>query len=336
MKHDVSRLLDCLAAGYRLDLDHASYVKQLVDLAVPLLDVGLGVIGYTYDATNPGNPVIDTFVNSDLFDPAWLPPFYESLAKAQVDVPRSDHPTGFQAWGSMRCGQASQIEGMRDILPHFRHIGGSTDSFAVNALDASGRGLWLGAPLPTTKKIPDARVTLFTRFASHLTSAYRIRRTHGPKPPPRAAVMSPRGKLLHAEGDSIAGARDELRDATLAFDHARTRKMRDDVELATRTWKPLIESRWALLDEFDTDGKRFVVAVENAPPTRARTKELSERELQVLTAAHFGHSNKVIAYELGLAASTVRVLLHRAAQKLGAKTREQAISRFDEVLKNSK
>jgi DNA-binding NarL/FixJ family response regulator len=48
-----------------------------------------------------------------------------------------------------------------------------------------------------------------------------------------------------------------------------------------------------------------------------------------MTHAHLGHSNKVIAYELGLAASTVRVLVHRAARKLGANTREEAIASFD-------
>ena len=76
--------------------------------------------------------------------------------------------------------------------------------------------------------------------------------------------------------------------------------MRSDVELATRRWKPLVASRWALIDEFDTDGRRFVVAVENAPPTCAARRDLSLREHQVMTQAHLGHIDKVIAYELGL------------------------------------
>jgi DNA-binding CsgD family transcriptional regulator len=220
---------------------------------------------------------------------------------------------------------------MRPILPHFVHVGGAVDAFAVNALDASGRGLWLGAPLPTTRRVPAARVQLFTRFASHLTSAFRLRRTLGSTRPRPVAVLTPGGKLLHADSlEELDGALMKLSTAAVALDRAGSRRMRDDVEGATRDWRPLVDSWWALLRETDTDGKRLVLAVDNRPPTRTRTTELSERELQVLTHARLGHSNKVIAYELGLAASTVRVLLHRAARKLGATTRAETIARFSE------
>lgn len=48
-----------------------------------------------------------------------------------------------------------------------------------------------------------------------------------------------------------------------------------------------------------------------------------------MTQASLGHSDKVIAYELGLSASTVRVLIHRAIRKLGATTRRDALARFE-------
>ena len=126
--------------------------------------------------------------------------------------------------------------------------------------------------------------------------------------------------------------RDELRRATRNFDHVRTRKMRSEVELATRRWRPLVAARWSLLDDFDSDGRRFVVAVENATPCRAIRTELSERERQVMTQAHLGRSDKEIAYELGLSTSTIRVLLHRAVRKLGATTRREALARFDALV----
>jgi DNA-binding NarL/FixJ family response regulator len=69
--------------------------------------------------------------------------------------------------------------------------------------------------------------------------------------------------------------------------------------------------------------------VENDLPTRPPRRDLSEREHQVMTQAHLGHTDKVIAYELGLSASTVRVLRHRAMRKLGATTRKEALARFD-------
>jgi DNA-binding NarL/FixJ family response regulator len=56
--------------------------------------------------------------------------------------------------------------------------------------------------------------------------------------------------------------------------------------------------------------------------------ELSPRERQVLERAILGSENKVIAYDLGLADSTVRVLMRRAAIKLGARTRAGAIEAY--------
>ena len=128
--------------------------------------------------------------------------------------------------------------------------------------------------------------------------------------------------------------RDKLNDdlsAARAFEQARTREARRDVELATRRWRPLVESSWTLLDEIDRDGRRFVLAVDNRPPTLPPGGALSEREHQVLTHALLGHTNKVIAYELGLSDSTVRVLLHRACRKLGVSNRAEAVARFAEL-----
>ena len=326
---NLSRILDCLAAAYRTDLDGDGYVQNLVGEAAPLLDRGLGILAYTYDAQDPAQPVISHFATSQRFDPNWLTRFSAEMeAAGHAGLPR---PTGFHAWGHMTCGQASSIPKMRPFLPLFAHIGGSRDAFAVNALDASGRGLWIGAPLRSTRKVSREQVRLFTRFAAHLATAYRMRRNAGLGKPEPAAVLSPNGALLHAEGGAgVAVARDDLRRATLAFDQART-KTRRDVETATRRWRPLVVSRWSLLDDFDSDGRRFVVAVENGPPTRAPKTTLSERELQVVTQASLGHTNKEIAYELGLSDSTVRVLLHRAATKLGTIGRAQLLERFDEL-----
>lgn len=327
-------LLDCLAASYRLDLGGGEYIRHLASAAAPLLDGGLGVIAYTYDARDRRRPAIDHFATSKAFDPSWLEPYYAAVEAAGHDGP--PYPTGFHAWGHMTCGQASSIAEMRPFLPLFAHLGGSQDTFAVNALDASGQGLWLGAPLPSTAKVAPARVKLLTRFAAHLATALRLRRNaDGAKPAP-AAILSPTGALLDATaGGHVVEAREELRRATLAFDEARTRKMRSDADLATKRWRPLLASRWSLVDDFDSDGKRFVVAVENAPPTRPPRKDLSEREHQVMTQAHLGHTDKEIAYELGLSASTVRVLLHRATRKLGASTRQEALARFDALAKRA-
>ena len=52
---------------------------------------------------------------------------------------------------------------------------------------------------------------------------------------------------------------------------------------------------------------------------------LTEREHQVAALALSGQHNKLIAYNLGISHSTVRVLMARAARKMGARSRDELI-----------
>jgi DNA-binding CsgD family transcriptional regulator len=48
----------------------------------------------------------------------------------------------------------------------------------------------------------------------------------------------------------------------------------------------------------------------------------------VLAYASLGHSSKLIAYELGITDSTVRVHMAHATAKLGARSKREAIATF--------
>ena len=71
---------------------------------------------------------------------------------------------------------------------------------------------------------------------------------------------------------------------------------------------------------FDSDGRRYFVARGN-PPEALDPRALSVPERQVVGFAALGHSNKEIAYALGIAASTVATHLTNAQRKLGAPNR---------------
>jgi DNA-binding CsgD family transcriptional regulator len=85
------------------------------------------------------------------------------------------------------------------------------------------------------------------------------------------------------------------------------------------------------VDTYERNGKRYVVARRN-DVRLPRPDALSPRERQALGFALLGDSNKLIAYELAISASTVGVLLHRAAQKLGCHSRLELLERFRELL----
>ena len=125
-----------------------------------------------------------------------------------------------------------------------------------------------------------------------------------------------------ADFDSVDDARDVLRDAAVRLAEA---SATGPGEASPSPWRGLAASRWSLVDTFERDGRRYVVAEQTA---RTDAEALSPRERAVLTAAAADHHDKLIAYDLGLADSTVRVLLYRATRKLGAKNRSDAIARF--------
>ena len=101
--------------------------------------------------------------------------------------------------------------------------------------------------------------------------------------------------------------------------YKRQRSGRADENEALTLWQCLVDARWTLLDEFESDGKRYMVALPNAP--RGAASHLSGRESQVLSEVAHGLSNKEIAYRIGLQPSTIATLIARGAKKLGVESR---------------
>jgi DNA-binding CsgD family transcriptional regulator len=92
-------------------------------------------------------------------------------------------------------------------------------------------------------------------------------------------------------------------------------------------WRALTGGQWTVLDHFDKDGRRYWLARPNAPMPPAAIGELAltEREQQVVRSLSLGHSNKLIAYELGLHPSTVSQHIAAAARKLGVRSRPELL-----------
>ena len=132
------------------------------------------------------------------------------------------------------------------------------------------------------------------------------------------------GCRVEHTGDSDDGSITALKEAAKAMQRARGSSRHSDPPGAVEAWRALVSGRWTLLDHFDHDGKRYVVAVRNDPVVPAFA-ELSPREAQVVAYAAQGHSNKLIAYELGIAPSTVAMHLSTAGGKLNAKSRVELI-----------
>jgi DNA-binding CsgD family transcriptional regulator len=316
---------------YQAEIPQSDWLAAIAGGAHQLLDRGLGVAAYTYDLGGNGEPSITEVRFAGEFDPSWIVAFHHRMGRDAEVVDRP--PIEWRTWFHIPCGTASQVRGLERLTAALPAFGGARDILSINGRDPRGFGVWLGVPLPRTMRLGEKRHQLLTRLAAHFAAAHRLRRALAGQPlsTSRAeAVLSPSGKTLHAEGEARLGpAREELRRAVLRIDRARSRDGRRDSDRATGLWRGMVDSRWSLVDSFENDGKHYVLAARNHVEI-APSPSLTEREQQVMAFAAMGHRNKEIAYELGLSASTVRVLMARAAKKLGARGRADAIERFRE------
>jgi DNA-binding NarL/FixJ family response regulator len=185
--------------------------------------------------------------------------------------------------------------------------------------DAVDHGLMVVSPARELLRFPDQPTPVVRRLGSHIATGLRLQRVLASaafEDPAVEAILDDEGRPQHSVGMArMRGALDQLRQAVLA--RART----SDAELALDpAWNAVLAGRWSLVDRFDADGRRFVVAYRN-PPGVLDPRRLTPREEGVAALAAIGRSNKEIAMELGVTQSTVGTLLASALTKLGLSSR---------------
>lgn len=327
--------IDILESCYRTDLDDPQWLNEIAEHVSRAAGSPLGALAYLRDGGESSRRGVLGCSRS--FDPRWL----ETFASGYVDhhVPaqgRSRDPlvVTAEALAPILAGRTctvSAVASLAPLLPLLSIFGGAADLLTLNGYDPTGSGVSVTVPLPRRTSVPRRADLVFQRITTHLAAAHRLRRRLMRDEPP-AAVLSPAGELVHAEGAEEEAARAALRTGARQLELARSRAMRGVPERATALWKGLVSARWTLLDEFSADGKHFIVARRNDVQLPLEGPTLTWRERQVLAHAALDRSNKEIAYELGLAHSTVRVLLLRAAARLGTKGRTATIMRFRALL----
>jgi DNA-binding CsgD family transcriptional regulator len=144
--------------------------------------------------------------------------------------------------------------------------------------------------------------------------------------------MQPHGETEHLAGAAKSpNSRESMRTQAIEIDRARRPVRRKKEGGALDLWKDLAAGRLTLLDHFDRDGRRYILARCNDPRI-AKPVKLSPRQRAVVTYVALGHSNKLIAYELGLSASTVSMQVAGAMSRLGVGSRVELVQVFGRVI----
>lgn len=315
-----------IEAAYRVEVSEAEWLAGIAEAARPLFRGGLGVAAYTYDASNVERVRLTHAVLRD------TPPPMTREALVHV-VENADPEYVKNTWRSKASGLASETPGI-ERQPGWMAMraAGIADVIAVNGTDASGVGCWVGTFVGSPTRLSRRERETFARLAAHCAAGMRLRRVlqeaRGAAVDPTAsaeAVLDGGGRVKNATGEAeAASARQVLREAALAIDRSRGRLRSREPERAVEEWKGLVAGRWTLLDHFENDGRRYVLARRNEPGGSPLEK-LTPRERQIVGYLALGHAYKLIAYELGISASTVGALVWRAARKLGAASRDELL-----------
>jgi DNA-binding CsgD family transcriptional regulator len=312
-----------IEAVYAIEQPRERWLQGVIRAAAPLTTTA-NVGGILYDISQASAPRLDFITALD------VPPGWVEMAIAGHTTPTFAPAVVANARKYM-C--ASSRVYLRDYGAHEQEARarmqsvGLHEAVLINGLDASGRGCALYLLSKTSFELPTPLLGFLKRLAAHLATAYRLQRRVAELNDGGSAaeaVLDEDGRLLHAEGDARANdCRSSLSFAAQQLRWARGKARHEQPAPAVDAWKGLVASRWSLHERRDSDGRSFIYALPN-PPASAGPNTLSLREQQVATLATLGRSNKLIAYELGLAAATVRVLMARAAR-----SRAELIARLE-------
>ena len=307
--------------------DPEDWLETVTDRIAPRFPDRIGMIAHVF-STRDGFRTVCELENYE--DPE-LPPLGLSPQSLE-DLP--ERFTELYEQGASGLATTSDILGgppreHPDFGPLVEHADYFGDFAAICAHDLSGYTIDIGAVVPDVYNTNPDDAGIWRRLNTHLANGFRLNRKVselGADLDSADAILEPDGEIAHAAGDDEKQdvIRDALRTAAVNVERARTELRGDDPRRALELWKGLVRGTYSLVEHVDTDDRRFYIARRN-DPTVDKPRGLSPRERQVVRYAGFGYDNTRIAYELGLAPSTIATYLSRALDKLGLDSRAALI-----------
>ena len=305
-----------------------------MEAGAPVLDHGLGVFALTCrrPPSESGPLVIDQL--HALSGPADLDRRFKHL-EANLDMEL--------LWPLSRPGVPKTFSEVTDdhnpvaFKAVMRFFDFAKDGIGLAAFEPSGHGVFLVLPLSKVTALTDRARERWQMLAAHFGAGYRLRRAIERDGPPSTtdlpfgaeALIDPMDfRVAEATGEAASRpALASLREAARQVDQARGQLRRSDPHKALELWRALVRGRWSTADWFDSDGRRYVLCIPNAPNV-TDPRGLTERETQVVFYTAYGLTNKMIAYHLGVSTGRVSTILHSAMKKLGVHTRAQLIKQL--------
>lgn len=314
-----------IEAGYNLEDSRESWLENVLEHAAPLLGRGFCPMAAVYDYT-PLNIHLESVRSRG---PLTAGKFFEESLQIKTNAVGRFFRDGTTV--------SSLSEAIYVHEPNLQSVllqstdGMVKDKLAVKALTGKNSALimcWLFSKtvIPTTTER-----NRWSSIASHLAAGLRLRAltkslTLGAAPV--EAVFTPDGRLHDARQEAKApSARRALREAVRQIEKVRTCAGRRDPDAAMEAWEGLVQGRWSLVDHFDTDQQRFIIAIKN-DLTYPDPRGLTIRERQIAEFVGLGQSSKEICYTLGVSHALVTNCTASVQKKLGLVSRAELAAFF--------
>lgn len=298
-------------AAYRLAVPRSTWLHGLARAAEDALGQSRGTVAALIDATDLRRTrAVDAATTRAIPNFACVldetianlgPEYIEDSVRAGADL-------ATESGGMAQAGLRLWVDafGARDVL-------------TVLAMDATGVGAIIATNLAEPAHADARRSTRLAQLGAHVLGAYRLREL---APAGEEAIFGAGGEVVRAD-DTIheAGVLNALANAARAL--GALRDASSDEARALGRFTSRVDATWSIVAEVDDGTNEWIVAKRNPSSVLPLPPILSQRESQVMSLLLLGRTPKLVAYELGIAHSTVRVLVSRALAKLGVKSVEE-------------
>jgi len=317
-------VIDLVEGCYRLDGDETTWLRGLVDAAEQFFAPGFWVAGWTYEFGADAQPVIRA-----LASPRGGEEAKQRILAASLLAPRDHSRSYFAPRVCISLADAFGGVGNLKRAPFWRPEWRCNDLVMVKSLDITGRGCMLFSPAASRTRVSAAMEARWRLVLAHANAGMRLRagleRDQRSPADTAEAVLEPDGRAVHAAGQAEGrDARKFLREAVKQMDRSRGARRWDEPDAALSAWKGLVTGRWSLVDHFESDGRRYILARRNDPQV-GDPRALTLQERQVARYAAYGLANRYIAYTLGVSEARVSQALRTAVRKLGLRDRAELV-----------
>jgi len=319
--------LDLIEACYRRADSFDDWARGVVSRVARLHERPVGCGGYLYRLVESGDvDVTRVFCaeGSDLAANPSLGP--RGFVQMVNQSPTRDEIVGV-TFGAQRSLLLLSDLPARLGLPLRRRLPlDADDSLCMRTPPSSGEGLHVCVLGRRRFQLSDRRRGYLNQLSAHVAAGYQVQRALAVgllNTDSAVAIASVGGRLMHATGALCApGATASFLERVKRMDRARCRSGKRSAEEVSDLWQAFVAGAYSLVETFDSDGRRMILAVRT--PAGAASG-LTPQERRVTGQAARGHGNKAIGDALGLSPSTVGVHLRAALRKLGLRNRQALV-----------